>query len=306
MDSLESKSLALLLACDGVGHVTARHILTAVRLAALSWEEFWVASEATLEKVGLQERTINSVKKIVKEYTIDAYSEHLLSKGIRVVTECQAEYPQLLREIEQPPIVLFAKGKTMVWGVGSVPIAVVGARHMTAYGKMATEKITYELVTLGASIISGCMYGVDTCAHTTALSEGGATVGILGYGFDFVYPRSHAGILADFLNRGICLMTPFALNVRPNKGNFPARNAIVAGMSAAVVVTEASEKSGTHITAACAAEYGRPVCAVPGPINNPYCRGTKWLINQGAVLIGSGDEVYESLGIAAQWGGTEN
>lgn len=296
MSSLESKSLALLLQCDGIGHVTARGIADSILNSHISWDEFWVGDENLYEKIDLTKRCISSIKKTINEYNYDTFDELLKSQNIRVIHEADTEYPPLLREIEQPPIVLFAQGSRMEWDVSAVPIAVVGTRHMTAYGKLVTEKITAELVRSGATIISGFMYGVDTCAHTTALAENGRTIGVLGYGFNAIYPSSHRRIFAQCLSNGMSFVTPFAPSAQPTRGSFPARNAIVAGMSAAVVVTEAGEKSGTHITAACAGEYGRTVCAVPGPITSPYSQGTKWLVNQGAVLVSSGSEVLESIG----------
>lgn len=297
MSSLESKSLALLLHCDGIGHVTARSIADSVLKSHISWDEFWAGDETVYEKIDLTKRCVNSIKNTIKEYTYDSYDELLKNQNIRVISEADNEYPPLLREIERPPVILFVQGPHMQWDASIVPIAVVGTRHMTAYGRLVTEKITTELVRSNAKIISGFMYGVDTCAHTTALAEHGKTIGVLGYGFNAIYPSSHRQVFAECLAKGMSFVTPFAPNVQPTRGNFPARNAIVAGMSAAVVVTEAGEKSGTHITAACAGEYGRTVCAVPGPITSPYAQGTKWLVNQGAVLVSSGEEVLEASGL---------
>jgi DNA processing protein len=297
MDTLESKSLAALVSIEGIGQRTVASLCTDLHAQNISWEEFWESGATLWKNYAILENKIDSIEKFIKEQTMETYYEKLKTRNIRVITKDSSEYPPLLKEVENGPVVLFAQGSPMEW-TASVPIAVVGTRHMTAYGKLVTEKIARELVCAGAQIISGFMYGVDTCAHLTALENQGKTVGVLGFGFDYMYPSSHKKVFRQCLENGMSFVTPFAPAVQPNKGNFPARNAIVAGMSAAVVVTEAAEKSGTHITAGFAADFGRTVCAVPGPITSPYSAGTKSLVNQGAVLVSSGSEVLESLGLS--------
>jgi DNA processing protein len=139
------------------------------------------------------------------------------------------------------------------------------------------------------------MYGVDICAHQAALAWEGNTIGVLGYGFDYCYPKSYQAVFQSCIEQGMTFVSPFAPETTAIRGNFPARNAIVAGMSAAVVVTEAAAKSGTLITAGYAADFGRPVFAVPGSIFSPYSLGVKHLLNEGATLINSGAEVISCL-----------
>lgn len=178
----------------------------------------------------------------------------------------------------------------MVWK--NVPVvAVVGARNMTAYGEQVTSALAGGLSRCGATIVSGFMYGVDCAAHRAALENNGTTVGVLGYGHDFVYPENQKELMQEWLEQGMTFVSPFAPSVAPRRGNFPARNRVVASMSHAVVVTEAAEKSGSLITASYAAQEGHVVCAVPGPITNPYTRGTRELINQGAALVAGAEEV---------------
>jgi DNA processing protein len=315
MSMEESKSLAFLSSVAGIGQQTLWKIQAALRAASVSqsallpatsnlsssrqttpeetWKQFWVLGSSRWRKWGISDMQIAAIERRKKEQTIDVYSDWLQRHQIRVVHFDTSEYPPLLREIENPPLILFAKGSSMNWNTGP-PVAVVGTRHMTEYGKRVTEKITSELVLNGAQIVSGFMYGVDICAHRSALDWEGQTIGVLGYGFTYVYPKSYTSTFLEFLERGMTFITPFAPDVAPTKGNFPARNAIVAGMSKAVVVTEAAEKSGTHITAGYAADFGRSVYAVPGSIFSPYSRGVKALINQGATLIDSGEEVTAS------------
>lgn len=216
--------------------------------------------------------------------------------GVRLIGTESSEYPPLLRESDDPPPVLFVKGAPLIWEEGTVPVAIVGTRDVTPYGKLVTEKLTTELSDLGAVIVSGLMYGVDTIAHDAALRAGGRTVAVLGYGFDHCYPSEHQPVFDSLLSKGATYISEYPPWRKARKGNFPARNSIVAGMSAAVVVTEAAARSGSLITAQFALDEGRIVCAVPGPITNPYCEGTKWLINEGATLVSSGVEVLEQIG----------
>lgn len=304
MNTEEIKSLAFLSSVAGVGQQTlwkikrGLHTLqtkkTTENTPEQTWGQFWVLGRAFWKELGVSENKIESIEKRLNEQTIENYFFWLEKQKIRVFNAASAEYPPLLTQIENSPIILFAKGARLDWSTGP-PVAVVGTRHITEYGKKVTEKITSELVLQGCQIVSGCMYGVDICAHRAALEWEGQTVGVLGYGFNHVYPKSYRKTFEEFLERGMTFVTPFSPEVQPTKGNFPARNAIVAGMSQAVVVTEAAEKSGTLITAGYAAEFGRPVFAVPGSIFSPYSQGVKQLINEGATLVSSGEEVLENI-----------
>ncbi len=294
MNDLECKSIAYLSSVAGIGQRTLFLIVQYVEKYHISWDEFWQRGSALWKEICITEKQIESIHTALKEQSLENYYSELKTRNIRIVLQSSTEYPPLLKQTENPPIIFYAKGQIMDWSTGP-PIAVVGTRHITAYGKLVTEKITSELVLEGCPIVSGGMYGVDICAHRAALDYEGQTVAVLGYGFNYIYPRSYAKTFEEFLERGMTLITPFAPTTQPNKGNFPARNAIVAGMSAAVVVTEAAEKSGTHITAEIAADLGRPVCAVPGPITSPYSTGTKILVNQGAALVSSGEEVLSTI-----------
>lgn len=215
-------------------------------------------------------------------------------RDMRLIGFDDAEYPPLLRHCDDPPAFLYARGANVDWQDATV-IAVVGARNMTAYGKMATETIAHGLAEFGAVIVSGLMYGVDITAHFAALQAHGQTVAVLGYGFDHCYPADQRPVLEEFLRLGGTLLTEYAPWVPPIAGQFPARNTIVAGMSEAVVVPEAAEGSGTMITTQYALDNGRTVFAVPGPIDNPYTAGTRHLLNEGATLVSSADDIIASL-----------
>jgi DNA processing protein len=316
MASLESKSLAFLSSVAGVGQRTLALLKKSVnhsidlanadaskKAPEENWELFWALGSELWRQKGVSEKQICSIEKRCSEQTIADYFFSLENRQIRVLVEESVEYPPLLKLIDDPPTVLFAKGAALEWGGalsngGSpepLPVAVVGTRHITEYGRLVTEKITSELVINGCPIISGAMYGVDICAHQTALAWEGKTIGVLGYGFDFCYPKSYQAVFESFIEQGMTFISPFAPETTAIRGNFPARNAIVAGMSAGVVVTEAAAKSGTLITAGYAADFGRPVMAVPGSIFSPYSQGVTQLVNQGASLVTNGEEVLECL-----------
>ncbi|MFZ5377024.1 MAG: DNA-processing protein DprA [Patescibacteria group bacterium] len=269
------------------------------------WHEFWVGKNDAHRSCGINEKASEEVKKFIDEHNLSTYLEELKKKDISVITILDDFYPKLLKEIDDPPPVIFSRGDMSLLK-NQLPIAVVGTRQMTAYGEMACRKIITDLATHRATIISGFMYGVDVCAQHQAIQLQGKTIGVLGFGFDHMYPVSQHKLFETFLQKGACFISEFPPSVAPSSTNFPRRNRLVAGMSQAVVVVEAAEKSGSHITARAALDYGRLVAAVPGPISNPYCVGTKNLINQGAVLINSGLDLLLELGYSFDRLGTED
>jgi DNA processing protein len=293
--SLAERQLwTLILSVSGIGKQTFSKILDLCQRHQLSLEEWWnrVWRQETL--LGLDALKSQHVRDFRKIFTPSSYAEYLQEKAIKVVLEPDPEFPALLKECDERPLVLFVKGDTSLWNV--TPLAVVGTRKMTGYGQLVTQKLVTELVNSGVTIISGGMYGVDLCAHHTALEQQGRTVAVLGCGFDHWYPEAIKKQGEALLAQGATLVTEFPPFMPPIKGNFPSRNRIVAGMSVGVLVTEAGLESGSHITAGKALDYGREVFAVPGPITNPYSQGTKWLVNQGATLVTSADDILEELG----------
>lgn len=293
----EKQAAVAVWSVDGIGVVTYRKIAVFLAHNALSWSDFWLQFARIIPQLHINENIAESCKKFKNEHSYAEYSELLQEKQIEPIMEDDLRYPPLLCELGVRPPVLFARGSVPV--TIRCPVAVVGTRRMTSYGQMATDKITSELVAGGATIVSGFMYGVDTQAHKTALAAGGSTVGILGFGFDTLYPRSNQRLFQEMLAHGGWFFTEYAPHVVPKPGNFLARNRLVAGMSLGVVVVEAGVRSGTHSTASFAGDEGRDVFAVPGPITNPYSEGTKALITEGAQLITSGWEVLDEVGFSA-------
>lgn len=295
--SLEKRQLyAAILAVRGIGRATLRRILHQLTALNVSLSEFWQSQSTQLwQACGLTSAQQAALRKFQQRFTPEAYLGWLHEQQIDIITYEDIRYPELLKEIDDKPFVLYIKGS--VQPVKKHPIAVVGTRQVSGYGRSVIEFIVPALVAQEASIVSGFMYGVDTCAQRVALQVGGHTLGVLGCGFNRLYPVSNKSFVPKLLAAGGGLMTEYPPWVAGYKGNFRERNRIVAGLSLATVVIEAGQKSGSHITARLAGEYGRGVCAVPGPITNPYSEGTKWLVNQGARLVSSAEEILAEAGV---------
>lgn len=289
------RELALLGCIEGIGRRTLRKIQQLQESRIPDWASFWVPTPAVIEFLSLSNKQVESIKTAKKEHFVKLFADSETRCQFRLIGTESAEYPPLLKEVDGAPPFLYVLGPTMEWQAPAIPVALVGTRKVTAYGSMVTERLTLELVDLEAVIVSGLMYGVDSIAHLTASRAGGKTIAVLGYGFEHCYPPEHQPVFDELLKHGATFISEYPPWKTARKGNFPARNSIVAGMSAAVVVTEAAIKSGSMITAQYAVDEGRTVCAVPGPITNPYCEGTKWLINEGAVLVSSGTDVLDQL-----------
>ncbi len=291
---LSTAELAAVLSVPGIGRKTVRQIMTYLNKHEVSFGEFWRKLPISVVELLLSKKQLDSLKNFKKEHTISSYNDSLLEQGIQLISYKDIAYPPLLLAAADFPLLLFAKGNTKVLRDRRM-IAVVGTRRVTAYGKMATRKIVGELCLEEAIIVSGFMYGVDAEAHRAAILAGGQTVGVLGYGYNYLFPERQRPLFSNLLEHGGVFITEFPPYVAPKAGQFPVRNRIIAGMSQAVVVIEAASRSGTTITANCALEEGRLVCAVPGPVTSPFSDGTKNLLKQGAVMVGSGSEIIGEL-----------
>ncbi|MGA9570755.1 MAG: DNA-processing protein DprA [Candidatus Acidiferrales bacterium] len=213
--------------------------------------------------------------------------------GIRLLTWDEPEYPQRLREIYDPPPLLYVRGNIEL--LNRHLISIVGSRRPTPYGNQMAEKLARDLADRGLVIVSGLARGIDSCAHKGALSSlTGATIGVLGCGIDVIYPKENKKIFADMETRG-AIITEFAMGTFPGPQNFPIRNRIISGMSVGVVVVEGAQYSGSLITARLAMEFGREVYGVPGNATQPTSFGPNQLIKQGAKLVTSWEDVIEEL-----------
>lgn len=208
---------------------------------------------------------------------------------IQVVTIFDPDYPELLKQIYDPPWVMYCKGdlSLLQW---EHKLSVVGTRDPSRNGLLSLEKIVSPLIEVGWLIVSGLAVGIDAKAHTTALNNNGKTIAVLGSGFNHIYPQCHTH-LASIISKEQLLLSEFPPNQKPEKWNFPIRNRIISGLSKGILIVEARKKSGSLITADLALHQGREIFAVPGSILDDRTDGTHWLIQQGAKLTKSSDDV---------------
>jgi DNA processing protein len=228
---------------------------------------------------------------------VDAELAEVERHGARLLALGTAPYPDGLATIPDPPHLLYLRGSLQEGDDRAV--ALVGSRTCTTYGKRVVERLAQGLVRAGYVIVSGLARGIDGVAHRAALEAGGRTLAVLAGGLSRIYPPEHKG-LAEEVSRAGALLSEAPMRQEPMAGLFPARNRIISGLSRAVVLIEAAEKSGALITAEHAAEQGRTVLAVPGPIDSEASGGTNALIRQGAILCRGVDDILEELhGVSA-------
>ncbi len=213
--------------------------------------------------------------------------------GGKLVTPVDEDYPERLREIFDPPTMLWIRGDSAL--LARPGIAVVGTRHPTPYGTGMAEMLSRDLAAHGLVILSGMARGVDTAAHRGALSVQGKTVAVWGTGIDVIYPKENKRLAEQILECGGAILSEYPMGTFPAPQNFPIRNRILSGMSAGVLVIEAGENSGTRITARCALEQNREVFAVPGNVTSKNSWGPNTLIKQGAKLVATWEDVWEDL-----------
>ena len=211
--------------------------------------------------------------------------------GAQVLTPLDERFPAALAEIHDPPALLYVKGRLED---AVVRVAVVGARKASAYGRRVAVGLSAGLAARGVEVVSGGARGIDTCAHRGALEGGGRTVAVLGSGLREPYPAENEALFAEIADRG-AVMSEFPLDTPPRGENFPRRNRLIAGLSAAVVVVEAAMRSGSLTTAGHALDQGRDVLAVPGPVSSDLSAGCHRLIQQGAKLVQNVEDVLEDL-----------
>lgn len=229
------------------------------------------------------------------EQHIDLIEEkrRMAAHDVRLLTLDDPSYPELLRQIYDPPFLLFMRGA--LTRADEAALAVVGSRRLTHYGRDQARRLSYQLAKAGFTVVSGLARGIDTAAHEAALAAGGRTIAVLGSGVGNVYPPENAA-LADRIAENGAVLSEFPVLYVPDKQSFPLRNRIVAGMSRGLLVVEAPAWSGALITANQALEQGRSVYAIPGPIDRPSSAGCNRLIQQGAKLVCSAEDIIDDLG----------
>ena len=218
--------------------------------------------------------------------------EKAKKQGIKIVTLVDENYPEQLKQIYDPPPVLYVRGEQS--SLSNKSIAIVGARKASTYGRNVAMRFAKELASMTVNVVSGMARGIDSYAHKGAIDAGGPTTAVFGCGIDIVYPPENENLMKKILECG-CVISSFPLGTPPLAANFPARNRIISGLSLGTLVIEAAEKSGSLITADFSLEQGREVFAVPGNIFSPYSRGTHKLIKQGAKLVENIDDILDEL-----------
>lgn len=274
----------------GVGPRVATKLLEAFG----SPDSVFHATRSQLEMLRLRPETIESIMSREFEARASVELERVKRIGGDILLLDDGSYPQLLREIPDPPITLYVRGK---WEEClTMPcVAIIGSRLSSTYGTNAAEMLARELASHGICVISGLARGIDTSAHRGALRGGGKTVAVLGTGIDGAYPRENMRLINDILESGGAVVSQFPLGTPPLKDNFPYRNRIISGLSLGVLIVEASERSGSLITARLAMEQNREVMAVPGNITSANSYGTNYLIKCGAKLVQQWQDVVSEL-----------
>jgi DNA processing protein len=247
------------------------------------------ASRAELQRVrGIGDETADAIAGWEKTVDLAAELQRIRDFGCRVLVSADEEYPELLRQLYDPPIVLYVKGALLPRDKNAV--AMVGSRHTSHYGVESARRIAYQLAYCGVTVVSGGARGIDTAAHQGALSAKGRTVAVLGTGINRVFPPENAELFERVAANG-ALLTQFPFNRPADKQSFPIRNRIVAGMTLGTVVVEAALNSGALITAGMAVDNGRQVFAVPGRIDSPQSKGCHDLIKKGAKLCEGAEDI---------------
>jgi DNA processing protein len=256
-------------------------------------ERVFQASLTELEAMGMRAVSAQSIATGKSLEMAQQECGKAVEARARIISLSDPEYPARLKEIYDPPVILFVKGNVEV--LAQPGIAMVGTRHPTPYGSGMAERLSTDLALRGLVIISGLARGVDTASHRGAVAAKGKTVAVLGTGIDVMYPKENSRLAEQIVALGGALITEFPVGTSPTPQNFPIRNRIISGMSVGVLVVEAAEYSGTRITSRCALEQNRDVYAVPGNVTNKNSWGPNTLIKQGAKLVATWEDVWEEL-----------
>lgn len=288
------KNLPYLLALhsiDGLGPIRLKKIIDYFKDPKLAWE----AKERTLISLGIPTLVVEVLAKKRLDFDPFKYIEEIEKEAIKILTIFDDSYPQRLKTIYDPPVVIYYQGEIL--DQDRKALAVVGTRKMTGYGREVTRRFTTELVQKSLTIVSGLARGIDTIAHQTALEVGGRTIAVLGGGLNKIFPPENTGLVERIIDQHGAVLSEYPPDYPALAGNFPSRNRIIAGLSMGVLVTEAAEDSGSLITAKLALDEGREIFAVPGPVTSALSKGPADLIKEGARLAFCVEDILEELGI---------
>ena len=254
----------------------------------------WDASPGELRAAGIEERPAREIVAARRRISPDAEVQHLAGAGVEAINWHHASYPPRLKEIADPPPVLYFKGSLLPSDERAV--AVVGTRGPTSYGREAAARMSNDLAVNGITIVSGLARGIDGIAHRAALDAGGRTIAVLANGLDNVYPREHAGLCQQVQGQGAAV-SEYPFGVRPDARRFPRRNRLISGMSLGTLVVEAPVQSGAVWTVRHALDQDREVFCIPGSIFSPNSQFTNRMIQEGAKLVSSYTDVLEELNL---------
>ncbi len=287
----EKEYLIALSTFTGFGPVRLKLLLSYFKKPS----KIWNSSTGTLTEIGLSTRSIESFVRHRNNFDARAYFKKLKNLSIKALTIFDNGYPRNLKEISDAPFVLYVRGKLIRSDEKSV--AIVGTRTMTNYGREAAQKFAKGLAKLGVTVISGLALGVDAEAQRAAFKAGGRTIAVLASGLDIISPLANKNLALEFIKSHGALVSEYPLGHIPFKSDFAVRNRLISGLSKGVIVIEGRIKSGTFYTVNAAANQGRPVLAVPGPITSPTSEAPNYLIQNGARLITSVSDVIDELHI---------
>ena len=272
-----------------IGPVTSRKLLASFG----NPENIFKADTDSLMSVkGISRERVENIRKFSQWDEVEKYVGIMDKKGISAVPYQDDRYPEVLKNVEDTPLVLYMKGE--YHPDDRFAIGVVGSRKHTHYGESVTQRIAGELSAAGFTVISGLARGIDTLSHKAALAAGGRTIAVLGSGLDVCYPPENRGLTERIVSSG-CVLSEFLPGTMPNKENFPRRNRLISGLSLGILVVEATDNSGSLITAGYALEQNKEVFAVPGNITSRNSEGTNKLIKQGAKIVLKTDDIIEEL-----------
>ena len=256
-------------------------------------EEMFNLPPHALQEAGLPERLANAIHDFNLS-DVDTDLEWETADKHHLLTWEDSLYPRMLKEIYDPPAVLYAAGDLSC--LEQTMLSIIGTRKPSVSGKEIAWRFAKELSCMQITIVSGLAHGIDASAHSGCLSANGSTIAVMGTGINIIYPRAHQDLARKIKEQGL-LLTEFPLNTSPTAGHFPRRNRIISGLSLSTLVVEAAIRSGSLITARLALEQNRDVLAIPGSIHNPQASGCHYLLQQGAKLVTSTQDVIDELGI---------
>ncbi|MEW5692415.1 MAG: DNA-processing protein DprA [Candidatus Hydrogenedentota bacterium] len=291
----EREALILLNLVDGFGPVRISKALESFRDIT---RIFTAKRDELLNIPGWNNAVVENFKKI--DFSLlEKEKENINRYKLKYLTILDKEYPEVLKKIYDPPVILYYKGD--IEKLKERCIGIVGSRRCSNYGAHIAFKFASELGTLGFSIVSGFARGIDTMAHRGALKTVGGTIAVLGSGFKKVYPELNRDLIDEVIKNNGLIISEFGIDVHADKSTFPRRNRIISGLAVGVVIVEATIISGSLITARYALEQGREVFAVPGPVNSPLSQGTHQLIKEGATLVEKTDDILETFGLGLRF-----